>query len=98
MLDTLQTNNYNLDDYSSYNDNLLYLDYIKKHYSFQEILVEPSTAYAYQGNFIGLLSELRIEPNLYLFTMYINNINNPVLFDGKLSSLKVAIRPPIPSM
>ena len=98
MLETLQTNNYKLTDYSNYNDNLLYLDYIKNTYEFQEIFIEPAKAHAYQGNLIGLFGELNIEPSLYLFTMYINNIDNPVLYDGTTTRLKLAIRPPIPSM
>jgi len=98
MLQTLQANNYRIDNYENYNDNLLYLDYIKNNYEFQEILIEPAIAHAYQGNLIGLFGELNIEPGLYLFTMYINNIDNPVLFDGNLTTLKIAIRPPIPSM
>ena len=98
MLSTLQTNNYKLTDYSNYNDNLLYLDYINNTYEFQEIFIEPAKAHAYQGNLIGLFGELNIEPSLYLFTMYINNIDNPVLYDGTITRLKLAIRPPIPSM
>ena len=98
MLQTLQTNDYKIDDYVTYNDSLVYLDFIKNNFTFKEKPVTPAQAYAYQGNLIGLFRELEVEPSLYLFTMYINNINNPVLFKGNITSLKVAIRPPIPSI
>lgn len=96
MLETLQTNNYSIDSYELYNDNLLYLDYIDQNYTFKEIVVEPKLAYANQGNLIGLFKELEIPPSLYLYTMHINGFNNPYTFNGKLDSLKLAIKPSIP--
>lgn len=97
MLESMQTNNYKSKDYQSMNDKLLYLDYIDYTYEFKEILVDPSVAYRHQGNFIGLMKDLGIANELYLFMMYINGINNPVEYDGILNRLKVPINPPVPA-
>lgn len=97
MLETLQTNGYRIDDYNDYNDNLLYLDYIKNTYEFKEIIIDPNMAYSYQGNLIGLLKALRVEERLFMFTMYINGYNSPYDYDGKRTQFKLAIKPPIPS-
>lgn len=97
MLEALQTNNYKSKSFNSLNDNLLYLDYIDYNYEFKQILVEPSVAYRNQGNFIGLLRDIGVSTDLYMYTMYINGINNPVEYDGETKLLKIPINPPIPS-
>jgi hypothetical protein len=97
MLENLQTQLYEFSDYSSLNDNLQYLDHISNNYKFNEVTVDPSILYRYQGNFLGLLKELNVvTSNLYLYTMYINNIVNPYDFDTTMTTLKIPIRPPIP--
>lgn len=98
MLETLQTSLYEFTDYSNLNDNLQYLDFINNSYEFKEISIEPSLLYRYQGNFLGLLKELNVvTSNLYLYMMYINGIVNPYDFDTSVNTLKIPIRPPIPS-
>ena len=97
MLDQFQVNNYNALNYLKLNDNLLYLDFINNNYEFNQVGISPDMAYRYQGNFIGLLRETGIvEPHLYMYTMYLNKINHPTDFDGKLLVLTVPIKPPIP--
>lgn len=96
MLETFQTNDYSFEDYNSLNDNLLYLDYIKNNYEFDMIAIEPAVAYRNKGNFIGLLQDLKIETNLYVYTQYINGYNSPLDFDGTAKSLLLPIIPPIP--
>lgn len=97
MLETLQTNNYRINTITELNDNLLYLDYIDSTYEFKQVMVDPSVAYRHQGNFVGLLKDLGVDIGLYHFTMYLNGINNPVDYDGKLRLLKLPIKPPIPA-
>lgn len=97
MLKALQVNDYQSKSYEQLNDNLLYLDYIDLNYEFKEILIEPVIAYRHQGDFIGLLRDIGVTTDLFMFTMYINNINNPVEYDGKRNLLKIPIKPPIPA-
>lgn len=97
MLENMLVNDYGFSNYGRINDNLLYLDYIDNHYEFKLIAVDPGLCYKYQGNFVGLMKRLDIEPKLYLYTMYLNKINNPLSFDGNATTLKIPIKPPIPS-
>ncbi len=97
MLEQYQVNDYSFNTYQELNDNLLYLDYINKSYEFNLVTVSPDVAYRYQGNLFGLLRELNVSPNLFVYTMYLNGYNNPVDFKGDKYSLKLAIKPNIPS-
>lgn len=97
MLEQLQVNNYRFSNYVRLNDNLLYLDYIDKKYNFNEVGVSPDLALRYRGNLYGLFKEMRIEPSLYVFTMYINGYTSPVDFDGKRFTFKLATKPLIPN-
>jgi hypothetical protein len=99
MLEQFQVNDYSALDYKKLNDNLLYLDYIDNNYTFKEVTVSPDVVHRYQGNFIGLLRQTGlVDPHLYMYTMYINKINNPVNFNYKgILTLKIPIKPPIPS-
>lgn len=98
MLEQFQVNNYSAVDYLKLNDNLLYLDFINNNYEFNQVGISPDVAYRYQGNFIGLLRETKIvDPHLYMYTMYINDIKHPGDYDGKMLVIKVPIKPPIPN-
>ena len=97
MLEAFQVNDYSFENTTELNDNLQYIDYIKSNYDFKEIAVDPTISYRYQGNLFGLFRELNISPNLFLYTMYINNYTNPVDFNGEVYTFKLAISPPIPS-
>lgn len=97
MLETYQVNDYNTSNYTTLNDSLVYLDYINNTYKFKNVTINPSIAYRYQGNMIGLFRELNIDPSLYLFTMYINGYTSPIEYKGDIYTLKLAIKPPIPS-
>ena len=79
------------------NDALLYLDYIDNTYEFTEVSIDPFIGYRNQGNLFKLFSEMNIEPNLYLFSMYVNGYTNPRQYNGDKSTFKVPIHPPIPS-
>lgn len=96
MLESFQVSDYSFDSITELNDNLQYLDFIKANYEFKEIAVDPGVAYRFQGNLFGLFRQLNIEPNLFLYTMYLNGITNPVEFNGQVYSFKIAIKPPIP--
>lgn len=96
MLKSYQVNNYNFESISQLNDNLQYLDYLKKNIEFKTISINNALAYRYQGNLFGLLKELGISSDLFLYTMYINDFSNPVEFDGNKYILKIPIKPPIP--
>lgn len=97
MLEQLQVNNYKFSDYRKLNDNLLYLDYIDITYNFNEVSVAPDVAQRYQGNLFGLFKEMRIDTDLYVFTMYINGYRSPVDFDGNKYTFKLAIKPQVPN-
>lgn len=96
MLEQLQVNDYKFPNYNKLNDNLLYLDYINTKYNFNEVSISPGTALRYRGNLFGLFDEMRIDTDLYVFTMYINGYKSPVDFDGKKYTFKIAIKPPVP--
>ena len=98
MLNSLMVNEYSFNSITEINDNLQYLDYINSNYEFKEVNINPDMCYKFQGDFFGLLKELNIEPHLYMYTMYLNGYNNPVDFTGEnLPTIKLAIKPPIPS-
>ena len=84
-------------DYTTLNHKLLYLDFIDKNYEYELVPVEPDIAYVNQGNFIGLLDAMMVEPKLFMTAMYLNGINNPVDFDGKPFMMKRPVNPPIPN-
>lgn len=96
MLEQFQTNTYRFEDYLLLNDNLLYLDYINNNYQFKEVTIEPVMSYRYRGNLIGLFREMNLDPALYVYTQYINGFVNPQDFDGTMTTMKIAIQPPIP--
>lgn len=96
MLEQLQNLSFALADYNRLNDTLLYIDYINANYQYKDVFVAPDIAYRHRGNFTSLMAAMEIDPALYLYTMYVNGINNPVDFDGKPVTLKVPVIPPIP--
>jgi hypothetical protein len=97
MLENLQVNSYDFENYTELNDNLLYLDYIKHNYKFEEITIQPILRHRYQGNFFGLLREINnVSPSLYLYTLYINNLTSPTDYNENSSLvIKIPIKPPI---
>lgn len=97
MLEQFQVNDYSFTTYQELNDNLLYLDYINRTYSYEIITINPAQAYRFQGNLFGLLREINVSPVLFVYTMYLNGYTNPVEFKGDKYTLTVAIRPLIPS-
>lgn len=97
MLDTFMTNSYSFDSYTTMNDNLLYLDYLDENYERSYINTTPDMAYKYQGNLFGLFSEMKIKPELYIYTMYINGYRSPNEFKGDKVSFIRPIKPPIPT-
>lgn len=78
------------------NDIFLYTDYVNTLKDYEEILVEADVAYKYQGNFYGLLYELNVPQHLYVLTMYVNRLDNPIDYDGKPGTIKIARDLPIP--
>lgn len=97
MLEQLQVNDYKFPNYAKLNDNLIYLDHIDITYNFNEVSITPDVALRYRGNLFGLFKEMRIDTNLYVFTMYINGYKSPVDFDGKKYTFKLAIKPLVPN-
>jgi hypothetical protein len=92
------TNDFNFNDYNELNDNLLYIDYIKNKYKYNEINIQPDLAYRFQGNFYGLLNKLNVNRDLYLFTLYVNGYNSPNDYDGKKIILKIPKYPNLPKI
>ena len=98
MLEEMMKPLYSLDNYNELIDNILYLDYMKKNYSFKEVNINVGLGYKYQGNFYGLLNELStINSNLYLYTLYVNGYTSPDQYDGTKLTILVPTKPPIPN-
>lgn len=96
MLDEYKTNEYSFTDLVYINDHLQFIDYVDRTYDYDIAIVEPAEAYRYQGNLFGLFNEMKISPNLYMYTMYINGLVSPTDFDGVKCNFKIVVSPPIP--
>ena len=96
MLEAFMVNSFSFRSYTELNDNLLYLDYIKANYENSIVNIQPDVAYRFIGNFYGLLRELNIDPSLFLYTLYINEYNNPTEYNGLVYTLQIPTNPPIP--
>jgi len=89
-------NDYSFESYSEMNDYLQFIDYVNKNYEYDEKTITPDSGYKYQGNLFGLFRDMRITPNLFVFTMYLNGFTNPTEYDGVKLNFKIAVKPPIP--
>lgn len=93
---TDMVNNYLFTSEVKLNDSLLYIDYVNNEYGYPRTSIDPSIGYKYQGNFIGLLNAIGVDPKLYLFTMYVNGYTNPAEYPGDHLDLILPTKPPIP--
>lgn len=82
MLTITPTLNYETINYFTLINVLLYLDYYHKENKKSEQVIDQHTSYRYQGNFYGLLNELKIPAKYHIFILYFNGYTNPVQFDG----------------
>jgi hypothetical protein len=87
---------YQLGTYTEWNEQLIYMEYVDKRYGYQEITASPVEAYRYQGNLFGLFKSMGVNPSMFFYTMYINGLTNPLIYDGKKLIFKVPVMPPIP--
>jgi hypothetical protein len=72
--------------YSNYdflNDTMLYADNYKFKRRDTITTVDPMDAYVYQGNLFGLFTHIGIAPEWHLLTMYYNDMQSPVEYDGE---------------
>lgn len=97
MLEDFQNGDYSFGSIQEMNDNLQYIDYINRNYVFNTQTVDPAMAYRYKGNFFGLLKEFNVNPNVFLYTLYINGYTNPRQFAGDKYTFLIAIKPAIPT-
>lgn len=81
---------------SETNDLLLYTDYLSQIKDHEETIIDPSMAFKFQGNFYGLLRELRVPGTYFIATLYLNNLTNPLDYKGKAGGIKIAKQLPIP--
>lgn len=96
MLEKHITADYRLGEFTDWNERLIYIDYVDKHYQYQEVAATPIDAYRFQGNLFGLFKALGIAPTVYFYAMYLNGYNNPLNYEGKKLTFKVPVMPPIP--
>ena len=97
MLKNLMTSaTYRIPDYTYFNDRLTYIDYIDRHYSYEEVVVSPMEAFRYQGNLLGLFKHLGVTEPLLPFALYLNGYTHPANYDGKQVTFKLPKMPPIP--
>ena len=96
MLETFMTNTYAVENYQALNDRLLYVDYIRQNYTFNQQAVEPIDAYRYEGNLFGLFNHMGVQPSLYIYAMYLNGYTNPMSYEGRRTVFTVPITLPIP--
>lgn len=89
---------YSYDNNINQNHQLLYLDYMARIYKnkYNIINIEPSQAYAYSGNFYGLLKELKVPEELFLLTLYLNDYTSPDQFNGEKYTIIIPQKPNIP--
>lgn len=73
------------------NMSILYYDSLEDtRDKYRETIVEPGDGYRYQGDFYGLLSYLKVDPKLFLQTLYLNNLASPYDYNGEGMLLKIA--------
>lgn len=97
MLTNLITQaNYRIPNYTYLNDRMIYMDYIDRHYTYEEVGVLPIEGFRFQGNLFGLFKQLNIPDNLLVLAMYLNGYTNPVQYDGLKLTFKIPKMPPIP--
>ena len=97
MFDKLITQaNYRIPSYRYLNDRLIYMEYIDRHYTYDEVGVSPVDGYRFQGNLLGLFKYLGVADNLLTLTMYLNGYTNPVQYNGDKLNFKIPKMPPIP--
>lgn len=96
MLEQLVTVNFKSKPREAMNDVFLYTDYLGQIKDYDEIMIEPDVAFKYQGNFYGLLKYLNVEPKLFVLTLYVNRLNNPIDYKGEAGSIKIGRNLPIP--
>lgn len=97
MLEQFMQNDYRVEDYPRFNDALLYLDATVNEQNIEYRGFEPAIGYKYQGNFFGLLKELEVPSNLFLYCLYVNGYTHPNQYQGNSFSVKVPSKPNIPS-
>lgn len=61
-------------------EEMLYLDKEIQKKSYREVALEPIAHVHYKGNFYALLQDLNVDPDLYLYTLYLNNYTSPYDF------------------
>lgn len=82
---------YRFNKYQIINNMFLYYDAMEIESDKYELrMIDPGVAWSFQGNFYGLLDHLRVDPQLFLITLYLNGYTSPFDFDGETSSIKVA--------
>lgn len=95
MLDGMMRSVYRLPDYTPMNEVLLHMDFVDRHYEYQEKAINAMDAYRYQGNLYGLFYEMQIDPAVHMYTMQLNGYKNPLNYEGRKLVFKVPVMPPI---
>lgn len=70
-------------DYDFLNDTMLYSDHYKYKLKDTVRTVTPMDAYVFQGNLFGLFNHMSIPPHRHMLTMYYNDMQTPVEFNGE---------------
>ena len=96
MLSMYMNNDLKIDNYDTFNDELLYVDRLDLKTKFNVTLIEPHMALKYEGNFYGLLKEIGTPISLYLQALYINRLTHPTDYRSSMLVVKTPVKLKIP--
>lgn len=89
MLENLMEYNAKVEDYVGLNDRLCYVDYVSRNFGYTTVSINPMDAYRLQGNLYAVFASLGVDPNMYVYAMYVNGYTNPMNYEGKKVTFKI---------
>ena len=69
-----------------------HLEYLKANTTTETIPVSGLQEIKYQGDFYGLLSDLKVNQDIHWITMRVNDMHSPVEFSGGMDVIKLPSR------
>lgn len=67
----------------------LHIPYLDTPNSIVLVAVDVQVAYSYTGDFYGLMKAYNVPPKYFTATMLLNDILDPMSFDGNIQQLKI---------
>lgn len=88
---------FQIDNFQQLNETILHIDFVNLFYEYDEVTVSDIDAYRFQGNLYGLFRLLKVSRDMMLYAMQLNGFTNPLNYDGKKTTFKIPVPPPIPN-